>query len=635
MSNLENFKKSLEYLAHHNSNLANRVLQADATQFVKDFAFTNTKKNELNLNYKKKFSPYNLHSEEGAVSESMDWFGSSELNSEVVYVFGIGLGYSFFTFRNWLKKYPTLKIIFIEPHLPVLFHLFQTHLGLQIVEHPRVYLYHFQSKFELCKLIDHLSIEFAHTKAQVLALPIYLSKCPSTIRFFSSNILRLHDNISTTIEEAEDAREDSFRNIILTAQNLKGRYRASQFKNLFKNIPCIIVGAGPSLNKNFELLKELKEKAIILAGSSAVSSLTQRGFEPHLGNFFDPYERVMDRFKSNTAFEMPTFHSARTYFQVNRQIHGPALYIKGSDATPFVKWLEDELGFDGELIKELVSVTASNTLMALLMGCDPIIYVGVDLAYTSDQTYSEGIVRDTKPISNHLKKDSFEFEFNREMSWVDIEGNPTKTRQGWKMESDILGELAMQNPQVRFFNCTEGGIGMPTVSNIPLKQATDWFLKKNYPIEELIYSQILPFRNTDEKVNLKGTKLLKELLKSLSRCSKLYQKSIREIKELHRKNKNNNLPHFEIDFIRKNMALISHEIGYQYLMKRYQQFVDIPKLKNRFLERNLSIDAPIELLNEIKIVDMISRFRDYKVICDRFCVLLRYSLKQIKDHPWQ
>lgn len=635
MSNLENLKKSIELLSHHNPGLAGKLLQADANQFVKDFSFTNTKKNELNLECKKKFSPYFLHSEEGAVSESMTWFGEAELNSEVVYVFGAGLGYSFFTFRNWLKKHPKLKIIFIEPHLSVLFHLFQTNLGLQLVEHPRVHLYHFKSKFELCKLIDHLSVQFAHTKAQVLALPIYLLKSPSTIRFFSRHILRLHDEISTSIEEAEDSREAAFRNFALTGQNLEGRYRASQFKNLFRSIPCIIVGAGPSLDKNFDVLKTLKDKAIILAGSSAISSLTQRGLEPHMGNYFDPYERVLNRFKTSTAFEIPTFHSARTYFQISKQIHGPSLYIKGSDATPVVKWLEDELGFEGELIKELVSVTASNTLMALLMGCDPIIYVGVDLAYTSNQTYSEGIVKDTEKASLGSKKDSFEFEFNREITSIDIHGQPTKTRHGWKMESNILGELAMQNPQVRFFNCTEGGIGMTGINNLPLKQAKDWFLKNNYPIEETIFSQILPFRNETKKVNLNGTKYLKELLKSLTRCSKLYQKTLKEIKELHRKNKQKKLPEFQIDFIKKNMALISHEIGYQYLMKRYHQFVDIPRIKHRFMERNLSIDAPIELLNEIKIVDMLSRFGEYKVICDRFCLLLKHSLKLIKDNPWQ
>ncbi len=431
MSRLETLKENLTRLAHTNPSLARDLIKSDKNDLVKDFEFCNTDKKELNLLHKKKFNPYTLHKQSGAVHECSEWLAELKPNCQVLYVFGAGLGYSFFTFRKWLKMKPKLHLVYVEPNLSVIFHLFQTDLGRRILNHPRVHFFNFKSKGSLKQLIQHLSAEFSQYKAKVITSPIYCKRYPRITACIQSELPKAHDSVSTLLKEGQHAKNSSFRNFTGLAPNLDGFYNGSMCVDLLKGVPCIIVGAGPSLQKNIDVLKTLSNHALILAGSSAISGLTSQGIIPHMGNYFDPYRRVYDRFMTNSAFELPTISCARTFLEVSRRIHGPQIYLKGSTATPVVNWIEESLGFHGVQNEELISVTSSNTFFAQLLGCSPIIYVGVDLAYTNNQSYMKGITKEALKDEEDLDESSSEFAFNEDMESIDIDGNPIKTRYGW------------------------------------------------------------------------------------------------------------------------------------------------------------------------------------------------------------
>lgn len=635
MSNLENLKESITFLARSNPELARSILKLDVQKVASNFEFQNTEKNEINLFYKKKFTPYFFHSEKGAVCESTNLIQEKGIYGEIIYIFGAGLGYSYLTLKKWLNKNPQMHLVFIEPLLGVLFHLFQTEIGKQIVQHPRVHIYHFTSKKDLTALIERLGVDLAPLKPQVLALPYYEKKYSKTIHFFKHHIERIQENLAVIIQETNDSKEDFFRNFTLAIQNMNHNYNGSMFGQLFKDIPCIIVGAGPSLKKNFSLLKKLKDKALIFAGSSGISSLTQMGLDPHLGTYYDPYQRLYSRFKTNTAFELPLFYAPKTYFEVVKKIHGPKFYLKGSSMTPFVNWMEDNLGFTGPQIPELISVTTCNTSLAVLMGCNPIIYVGCDLAYTDDKSYSEGIVKDPTKNKKKTEKNNLKSNYNEDLDSTDIYGNPIRTRQGWTLESQMLYEQSIAAPHVTFLNCTEGGLGMGGITNISLQKATDCFLKRDYPIEEMLHSLTLPHKIEQKNLSKVATSHLKTFDQSLNRCSKIYEKTFHQIKKLSFENKKGNLKEMSIDFLDEAMSHLGHEIAYQYLLKRYHQIIDIPMIKNRYLSNEFSSDAPTTLFNEVKLYDMFNRFKEYKSVCDRLRVILKYSLKNNKEDPWQ
>lgn len=636
MSRLENLKENLNQLAHSNVTLARQLVKFDKKALSSSFEFCDTERKELNLFYKKGSKSYNFHDSSGAVNECSAWLSQIKPQCQVLYVFGTGLGYSFFRIRKWLEMHPTLQVVYIEPLLPVLFHLFQTEIGKKIVAHPRIHLFRFKNKPDLDRLLDHLCAEFSLYKAMVISSPIYIKKHPRIANYIEQHLPQRHDDLSTVLNEGSHSRNNFFRNFTRLAPNLNSRCNGSSLTNVFKDIPCIIVGAGPSLQKNLDVLKTLGSKAIILAGSSAISGLTQQGITPHMGNYFDPYLRLRDRFLTNTAFELPIVHCARTFSEVTRWIHGPPIYLKGSVATPVVSWVEESQGFSGIQNEELISVTTSNTFLAQLMGCNPIIYVGLDLAYTDNKNYMQGVSKglDQKEEIDLEEEESSEFEFNKDEMATDIKGNPVKTRKGWLLESQIISMAALRTPHLKFINATEGGIGFMGISNLPLKEVKDWFLKKNYPIEEMIHSTLLPTKVENKKNPATALSQLKELNQSLIRCSKYYKATLKELRALFKENKTGNLKELKTDFLIDNMVKIGHEIGYQYLLKRFHQLTDISKLKNKYINKNLSIDPPITLSNEIALVDMIGRFIEYKDTCDELRITLKHTLKEAKTDPW-
>jgi hypothetical protein len=51
-------------------------------------------------------------------------------------------------------------------------------------------------------------------------------------------------------------------------------------KNKFRNLPCIVVGAGPSLDKNVRFLHRAQNKAVIISCDAALKPLMGHGIVP-------------------------------------------------------------------------------------------------------------------------------------------------------------------------------------------------------------------------------------------------------------------------------------------------------------------------------------------------------------------
>lgn len=634
MSNFEHLKESLDHLSRKNPLLVQNILKLNENGSYKEFVFENTKRGEFNLLYNKKLNPFLLHDPEGATKEASECFKSLDPRREVLYQFGVGLGYSFVFLKKWLEMGVNHHLVFLEPHLGVLFHLFQTEIGKKIAAHPRVHLFSFTRRNNLNYLIEYLSAFFSLLRGSYTALPSYAKAYPNLSSYIGNKLPHAQEMVSTRLIEATTAADQVFTNYLNKFPYLNGNINGSTFPGLFKKIPCIICGAGPSLKKSIPLLKKLKSKAIILAGSSAVPALIHAGITPHFGNFFDPYPRVHERFMKTTAFEMPTFHCARTFHETSRWIHGPKIYTKGSDDIPFVDWIENELGFKGTLIKEFISVTTYNTAIAVWMECSPIIYVGVDLAYTDNKHYSEGVQKD---VDFNEKEESNEegYEFDEKVLTKDIYGNPLTTSFSWKAESRFIGDIVEPfKGDTQFYNATEGGLGIKNMANISLEEVARKSLVHSYPIEEMIHAKMLPSKVKDPKIEKKCLTLFKELNKSFSRLTKIYKGVETETKELLEKNREGLLGHLNDDYVAHAEGLIAEEIAYQYYLIHHHQVIDVENLKSHGLFQELSLDAPVTLINEVKLARILTRFSRYLEKCKQYKTYLSKHIKKTLSDPW-
>ena len=635
MSNLDNLKESLIYLSKQNPQLVKNLIKLQESKDYQRFDLCNSKRGELNLYLKKKNRPFYLHNVEGAVHEASEECRSLDPNKEVLFFFGTGLGYSFLFLKKWLAATSAHKLVFLEPHLGVLFHLFQTEIGKKMAEHPQIYFYSFEKRSDLNYLIEYLATYFSFLSPSFGSLPSYRFAYPNLTKYLEAQLISVQTLLTTRLIETKTSSSQAFINYLMKFPHLSNNYNASQFKDLFKDVPCIICGAGPSLKKNLHVLKTLDQKALILAGSSAIPALTNGGLTPHFGNFFDPYIRVHERFMNNDAFEIPTFHCARTYYETSRWIHGPKLYTKGSDDTPFVDWIENELGFSGALVKEYISVTAYNTSVALLMGCNPIIYVGVDLAYTNNETYMAGIEKDVTHALDE-PNDQEGFKFNKDLYATDIFGEVVLTRYAWQVESGFIGDIAAPFKSERtFINATEGGIGVGWIPNKPLKEVADQMLLHPYPIEEWIHSAITPFKLKDDKIEKKCISLFKEFKQSLKRVQKIYRMVLKRDKAFQKENKEGTLTQLDETYLLEAEQSISREIAYQYYLTHHHQVIDIEHIKTHSALYLISDEAPQALINEINLGRVINRYERYLQSSQIYLKLMDAALKKSKADPWE
>lgn len=155
--------------------------------------------------------------------------------------------------------------------------------------------------------------------------------------------------------------------------------RGMGLKGAFEGVPALIVGAGPSLEKNGHLLRAFEKRALIFAGGSALNAIHA---EPHFGASIDA-EAPYRQFKMHPFSEVPFCYQSRMNRDNFSLVHGERLLFPDSSSEA-INWIYGEEMFDG-------GWTVGNflTAIAVYLGCSPLIFVGMDLCYEQGRKYAE------------------------------------------------------------------------------------------------------------------------------------------------------------------------------------------------------------------------------------------------------
>ena len=97
-------------------------------------------------------------------------------------------------------------------------------------------------------------------------------------------ILEAELTLSLYRDFGEGVLTNVFKNLDLHKRIKKG----GDLKGQFNGIPAVICGAGPSLEKSFSELKEIQDRAVIIAGGSALAPLSRSHIPIHFAAAVDP-----------------------------------------------------------------------------------------------------------------------------------------------------------------------------------------------------------------------------------------------------------------------------------------------------------------------------------------------------------
>ncbi len=499
-----------------------------------------------------------------------------EVHTEVVYLYGLGLGYHIDAIFPWLEKDPTRAIVVFEEDISVIDAFLHMHWAEAFLSHPRVHLRLVKDQEEIVQEAKF----FPAGKVQFFKVASYKKKN------FKKVSLALKRK---TIAEHASWVECLYPHLLLgnLSQNFL-RVPSSFFVNSWqgqcKNIPAIICGAGPSLSLSLPKLRGVKDRALIFAGGSTIAALSNQGVLPHLGMALDPNTAEYIRLKNSCAFEVPLLYGSRLLPDVFNVSSNPPGYMLSHTGGPLETWFEKAIGLEGEPIghglgKEAFSVTTLAVSLACFMGCNPIIFCGVDLAFTGGDVYAGGVLPDSKKVMKEWKSEkSLE---NEVLLCKDRFGKDVTTLLKWIMEADTIGRYASNHPGTDFFNCSEGGIPIPGIEYLAFEEAEQRYLSKMLDIEGMCHLFMQSTRI--DPGSSKASQALEEFADSVKRCLVFCREMIEEV-EGFAKRPSELLESGRMIHLKE---MIGSEIAYQHYL-----FTLSPSIKRWFHRAYLGKDDP-------------------------------------------
>lgn len=408
---------------------------------------------------------------------------------DVLYVFGFGLGHSYHAVKSWLKEKKERMLIYLEDELAVYDAFVQTELAQELLQDVQVHFVLVQNAKSWNEVLKSLVETYPSHRIEVGYLESYSRSRPQLCKRIRLKLMRQCAVVNALMTEALYSHQ-LVENVLANIKRWPFSFFANNLKNKFKGIPAIICGAGPSLGPTLPLLKEMEDKALIIAGGSTITALSNQGIVPHIGIALDPNPEEYDRLRVASAYEMPLLYGTRVQPDVFQTCNGPWGYIHSYTGGPCEAYFERELEVTGEPVgpdlgPEAFSVTTIAIALAVEMGCSPILLDGIDLAYTGMQRYAAGVMPSSQVFFQDLQKETRASE--RVLKRKGIQGTMVTTLVKWVMESSSIANYAKAHGQAEFINVSSGGLGFKGIANRSFSEVADQYCKRSYDLRAMVH----------------------------------------------------------------------------------------------------------------------------------------------------
>lgn len=243
----------------------------------------------------------------------------------------------------------------------------------------------------------------------------------------------------------------------------------SKLAGKFKGVPGIVVGAGPSLDKNIHYLREAQDKAVILASDAALKPLLHHGVTPALVMCLDPQEEIAKFFTGvphrGLVLGAPTIVHPRV---LEVWEGGVVFYNQHAPDIPVLNEIGNRLPKIGFLTPG-GSVASVAYHLAYEMWCDPILFLGQDLSYPKAKTHSRVGENETETLEGTMSRQKEHIVYERDMNGAEL---PTlKAMAVAKQWFNWAFTAWKRDFPLTVINCSEAGILTEHVELMPLSEA--------------------------------------------------------------------------------------------------------------------------------------------------------------------
>lgn len=252
-----------------------------------------------------------------------------------------------------------------------------------------------------------------------------------------------------------------------------------------KDIPCIVVAAGPSLEKNVEVLRQAKGRAFIICVDTALNYLLERGISPDMACTADP-QKGTRYFTRKEIENIPLAISTDSDYRALEKI-GNVKPVYYSTTNDFAQRLYADKGLSVEYFDGGGSVGTVCFQIGVRLGFKTIILIGQDLAFTDRKAHAG--------MGKAVEKD---LAYN--MLMVDgYYGDKVLTRADFKYYIDWYNLRIPQLKDVHVINATEGGAKLKGAEQMSLQEVVNQYCIAECDVATLIKQIPEVWKGLEEK----------------------------------------------------------------------------------------------------------------------------------------
>ncbi len=279
-------------------------------------------------------------------------------------------------------------------------------------------------------------------------------------------------------------------------------------KDKFAGIPALIVGAGPSLEKNAHLLKEVKGKALIIAAISAYRPLLKFGVMPDI---------VISAEKVGLSTFFANDKEDEEVRLLLAEVSNPSLYTERKVKKRYTYFStyntlsREHAAFWGNRYFPEGSGSVSTTALdiAVYAGAGPVILMGQDLSYSNNKTHVTGSVYGEQELEfgkngvNIKEQEVYTaepIERKGDLLWLEgMDGKLIPSCAAWVIVhqwfEDYSERMSEREVYPVLINSSEGGADIKGYENKPFSDVIEEYFKKDDSVKSSAVEEA--FRKVD------------------------------------------------------------------------------------------------------------------------------------------
>lgn len=431
----------------------------------------------------------------------------------LLFLVGMGLGHEA---KKIINRFPKCKIIILEPRQDIFNWSLKVSDLSTLLANPNV----------LIRVGEHIDTQelLQHEDDTMRALPFHLVSHARLQELFPCSYPPLYKklqahllNFKSNLQTIKTHGPLIFRNTLDNSPQLPRSVPVRRLKNMFNGLPALCVAAGPSLTKNIDILKDKENNFFLIAVDSAAKILLAHGITPHLIVTADPIPASMTKLQDviATHSHLPLVWTPGAFPPTIKGFQTAANFLIPSvnDLSRMLSAPQDT----EESFPHQISVTHTATQVAILAGCSPLIFIGLDLALSGGKDHADGC-----PVAwkNLERVERFKIP-----AWG---GGEVETISVLQNQLLAMQSIISQHPEVTFVDATEGGALVQGTLTMPLATALERYQKPPMEYEECIAEV---FQNAPKPFSASICQVLQKLQRELKASMQTAQTGLKNGRE--------------------------------------------------------------------------------------------------------